>query len=124
MLDVHRGQMTWRQLRVLIQHLPPESSTMTALRNELTDEELAEQAENGEPERGRWSQLEQLTASVLDAVKRLEYVTVCSNVEHKRDRPEPPEPTARPGAKPRKPKPKITDAARERLFQLINGGAA
>ncbi|UQT54325.1 hypothetical protein M4V62_04080 [Streptomyces durmitorensis] len=116
--------MTWRQLRVLIQHLPPESSTMTALRNKLSGEELTEQAEKGEPEKGRWSQLEQLTASVLDAVRRLEYVTICANTEKKRDQPEPPTPTPRPGAKPRKPKPKITEQAAERLFELINGGAA
>jgi hypothetical protein len=116
--------MTWRQLRILIQHLPPESSTMTAMRNLLSDEELTEQAEKGEPEKGRWSQLEQLAASVLDAVRRLEYVTICANTEKKSDRPDQPEPTARPGAKPRKPKPKISGQAAERLFQLINGGAA
>ncbi len=97
---------------------------MTALRNQLSDDELAEQAEQGEPDKGRWSQLEQLTASVLDAIRRFEYVYICSHVEHKRDRPALPEPTPRPGAKPRKPKPKITDQAAERLFQLINGGAA
>lgn len=116
--------MTWRQLRVLIQHLPPESSTMTALRNKLSDEELAEHAEKGEPEKGRWSQMEQLTASLLDAVRRLEFVTICANTEKERDQPDPPEPTRRPGAKARKPKPKISDASAERLFQLINGGAA
>ncbi|MWA08729.1 hypothetical protein [Streptomyces sp. BA2] len=116
--------MTWRQLRVLIQHLPPESSTMTALRNLLTDEELAEQAEKGEPEKGRWSQLEQLTASVLDAIRRLEHVYICSHVEKKRDQPAAPEPTRRPGAKPLRPTPKISEQAAERLFQLINGGAA
>lgn len=97
---------------------------MTALRNELSDEELAEQAENGEPEKGRWSQQEQLTASVLDAVRRLEYVTICANTEHRRDRPAPPEPTARPGAKPRKPKPTMSEQAAETLFEFINGGAA
>lgn len=97
---------------------------MTALRNLLTDEELVEQAEKGEPEKGRWSQLEQLTASVLDAVRRLEYVTICANTEKKRDQPDPPEPTRRPGAKPPKPKPKLSKQATERLFQLINGGAA
>lgn len=116
--------MTWRQLRVLIQHLPSESSTMTALRNLLTDEELAEQAEKGEPEKGRWSQLEQLTASVLDAVRRFEHVYICSHVEHKRDQPEPPEPTRRPGAKSRKPKAAMSEQTAERLFQFINGGAA
>lgn len=116
--------MTWRQLRVLIQHLPPESSTMTAMRNALTDEQIAEQADKGEPEKGRWSQLEQLTASLLDAVRRVEYVLISTNVEKKRDRPKPPEPTPRPGAKAPKPKPVISQDAAERLFKLINGGAA
>lgn len=111
-------------MRVLIQRLPAESVTMTALRNLLSDEELAEQAEKGEPEKGRWSQLEQLTASVLDAVRRLEHVYICSHVEHKRDQPEPPEPTRRPGAKPRRPKAAMSDQAAERLFQFIRGGAA
>ena len=116
--------MSWRRLRIIVQHLPPESATMTALRNSLSDEELTEQAENGAPERGRWSQLEQLVASLLDAVRRLEYITICANTEKKSQRPELPEPTARPGAKARKPTPPISDAAAERLFQLINGGAA
>jgi hypothetical protein len=95
---------------------------MTALRNELDDDELAEQADKGEPEKGRWSQLEQLTAAVLDAVRRLEYITICANTESK-DRPEPPVPVRRPGAKPRRARPVLSEADNERLFQLINGGA-
>lgn len=114
--------MSWRRLRVLIQHLPPESHTMTALRNGLDDDELAEQAERGEPEKGRWSQLEQLTASVLDAVRRLEFITICANTETK-DRPEPPEPIRRPGAKARRVRAELSDADRDTLFRLINGGA-
>lgn len=116
--------MTWRQLRVLIQHLPPESATMTALRNAMPDEEIAEQADEGRPEEGRWSQLEQLVAVVADRVARVEYVLRCVNTEKKKDRPEPPEPIRRPGAKPPRPKAKLTDAGANTLFQLINGGAA
>ncbi|MGW7688812.1 hypothetical protein ACWGMA_07950 [Streptomyces asiaticus] len=116
--------MSWRRLRVLIQHLPPESATMTALRNAMSEEELAEQAESGEPERGRWSQTEQLLALVADRLARVEYVLICANSDSKAKRPQPPEPIARPGAKPRKPKPKLSDASAEALFQLINGGAA
>lgn len=115
--------MSWRRLRILIQHLPSESHTMTALRNQLTDEELAEQADRGEPEKGRWSQLEQLTASLVDATRRVEYVLICANSE-KSKWPKPPEPIARPGAKARKPKPAMSDAAAETLFRMINGGAA
>ncbi|MET9521527.1 hypothetical protein [Streptomyces coeruleorubidus] len=115
--------MSWRRLRVLIQHLPPESATWTALRNEMTPEQLAEQAAKGEPEKGRWSQLEQLVAANLDATKRVEWVLQCVNIEQKSKRPDPPEPTRRPGAKPRKAKAKLNENSANRLFQLIQGGA-
>ncbi|MEU1663549.1 hypothetical protein ABZ547_08035 [Streptomyces sparsogenes] len=124
LLDVHRGRLSWRRLRVLIQHLPPESATMTELRNSLSDEELAEQAEKGEPEKGRWSQVEQLLALVADRLARVEYVLICANTDSKSKRPQPPDPIARPGAKPKKPKPKLSESSAEVLFQLINGGAA
>ena len=115
--------MTWRQLRVLIQNLPGESATMTALRNSLSDEEVAEQADRGEPERGRWSQLELLLASLVDATRRVEHVLICANSE-KKHHPQPPEPLRRPGAKAKPPKPALSEGARETLFKLIKGGDA
>ena len=116
--------MSWRRLRVLIQHLPPESATWTALRNGLSDEEIAEQADKGEPEAGRWSQLEQLVAAVADRLARVEYVLICANTDSKAKRPDPPEPIRRPGAKPVRPKAKLTESSAQTLFKLINGGAA
>lgn len=110
--------MSWRRLRVLIQHLPPESATWTALRNSLTDEELAEQADKGEAEKGRWSQVEQLLAANLDASRRIEYVLICANTEKKSQRPDPPKPVPRPGAKPLRPKAQLSEASAEFLFQL------
>lgn len=97
---------------------------MTALRNAMSDEELAEQAEAGEPEKARWSQLEQLTALNADLLKQVIYVLICANTESKSKRPKPPEPIARPGAKPPKPKPKLSENSANILFDLINGGAA
>lgn len=97
---------------------------MTALRNAMSDDELAEQAEKGEPEKARWSQMEQLTASLVDAVRRLEYITTLANSDGKSRKPPPPVPVRRPGAKPIRPKAKLTDASAEVLFRLINGGAA
>ena len=114
--------MTWRQLRVLIQNLPGESATMTALRNALSDEELAEQADKGEPEKGRWSQTEQLLAAAVDALRRVEHVLICANTE-KKHHPEPPEPIRRPGAKAKAPKKALSDGQRDTLFRLINGGS-
>jgi hypothetical protein len=116
--------MSWRRLRVLIQHLPPESATWTALRNALSDEELAEQGDKGEPEKGRWSQQEQLIAALIDATRRVEYVLTCANTEKKSQRPDPPKPVPRPGAKPLRPKAKLSENSANVLFQLINGGAA
>ena len=97
---------------------------MTALRNALTDEEMAEQAEGGDPEKARFSQLEQLVALACDRLARVEYVLICANTDSKSKRPQPPDPIARPGAKPRKLKPKLNENSAEVLFQLINGGAA
>ncbi|WP_458089519.1 hypothetical protein [Streptomyces malaysiensis] len=109
---------------MLIQHLPPESATMTALRNAMSDKELAEQAEQGEPEKARWSQLEQLTALNADLLKQVIFVLICANTESKSKRPKPPEPIARPGAKPPKPKAQLSENSANVLFDLINGGAA
>ncbi|MFE0219484.1 hypothetical protein ACFW0U_01165 [Streptomyces albidoflavus] len=116
--------MTWRRLRVLIQHLPPESHTMTALRNSLTAEELAEQSEGGEPEKGRWSQADQLLALIADRVARLEYVTVLANTGKGSKKPTAPEPIRRPGAGAPPPRQQMTEGSAEVLFRLINGGAA
>lgn len=115
--------MTARRLRVLIQNLPAESATWTALRNALSEEELAAQAEKGEPEKGRWSQHELLLASTLDAIRRVEYVLTCANSD-KSKWPKAPEATRRPGAGPAKPKSKMSEAQANHLFTLINGGAA
>jgi hypothetical protein len=109
---------------VLIEHLPAESHTMTALRNELTPAQLAEQADKGEPEKGRWSQLEQLVAANYDAIRRLEWVLICVNTEKKSPRPDPPEPMRRPGAGPRKKTAQLTEKSASTLFELLQGGAA
>ncbi len=97
---------------------------MTALRNGLSQAELDAQADKGEPEKGRWSQLEQLVAANVDAIRRLEYVLICINTEKKSKRPDPPEPMRRPGAGPRKKTATLTTTSANRLFELLQGGAA
>ncbi|MEU0847739.1 hypothetical protein ABZ387_07190 [Streptomyces flaveolus] len=92
------------------------------MRNDMPAEELAKQAERGEPEKGRWSQLEQLVAVVADRVARLEWVLLCVNID-KTKRPDPPEPIRRPGAKPKRAKARLNENSADRLFQLIQGGA-
>lgn len=114
--------MSWRRLRVLIQHLPPESHTMTALRNATPAEELG-QADESEPEKAPWSKEQMLLASVYDRLARVEHVLICANTDKKKW-PTPPEPLRRPGVVPGKTKPALTESSADRLFQLINGGAA
>lgn len=97
---------------------------MTAIRNAMPDEELAEASEDSEPEKGRWSQSDQLLALVADRVARLEYITICANSDSKGRKPQAPEPVRRPGAQQKKPRPRLTESGAERLFQLINGGAS
>ncbi|MPY47165.1 hypothetical protein [Streptomyces acidicola] len=97
---------------------------MTALRNGMSAEELARQAETGEPERSRWSQLEQLMAVVADRVARVEWALWAVNIEKKSQRPDPPEPLRRPGAGPKRKRAELTENSAETLFQLLNGGAA
>jgi len=89
----------------------------------MSDEELAEQADKGEPEKGRWSQQELLLAAALDAIRRVEYVLICANTD-KGKRPRAPEPTRRPGAKALRPKQQMSDAQANHLFALLKGGAA
>jgi len=115
--------MTSRRLRVLLENLPPESATWTALRNAMSPEDLAEHAADSDPEQGRWSQVAHLLAATVDAVRRVEYVLILANSDSKARAPKPPEPLPRPGVNAPKAKPRISEAASERLFQLINGGA-
>lgn len=97
---------------------------MTAMRNALSDEEYAAQADKGEPEKGRWSQQEQLLAAVFDRLGAVHHVLVCANTDSKSKRPKAPEPMRRPGSRGVQPKQKISDEQADTIFRLINGGAA
>jgi hypothetical protein len=96
---------------------------MTAMRNALTDEEYAEQAEKGNPERGRWSQTEQLLAAVHDQLAQIQHVLIAVNTDSKAKRPRAPEPMRRPGARGAKPKQKINNEQAAQLWSMLNGGA-
>jgi hypothetical protein len=67
-------RLTWRRLGVLIEHLPPESATKTALRDELDDGTLSRLASAPRRGHGPWSHVELLLAAVHDSIERLIYV--------------------------------------------------
>lgn len=96
---------------------------MTAMRNALSDEEYAAQAENGQPEKGRWSQQEQLLASVYDRLGAVHHVLVCANTDSKSKRPKAPEPMRRPGSRAVK-RQTMSEQQASTLFHLLNPDAA
>ncbi len=98
LLDLWRGGLSYRRLWVLIQHLPPESATRTALRESLTAEELAAAAEQTTELYGRWSHLELLMGQLIDAIAMVQWTLVALKSKQP---PELPAPFPRPGVKRR-----------------------
>lgn len=97
--DVWTGDLTWRRLGVLVRHLPSESATKTALRNEAPDEDLQDAVEDVDREYGQWSQTDMLLAELIDVARWLQW----SKTEAAEKQQPPPGPFPRPGVA-RKPK--------------------
>jgi hypothetical protein len=91
------SRLTFRRLRVLIDHLPPESATKTALRDEMSVEDWeSATGKDGLAEWGSWSREGQLLAMIADRIAQLEWALLAVNSE-KGKAPKPPEPLPRPG---------------------------
>lgn len=117
----YRGEMSPRRLRILLSRLPPESHLMTAIRNSLPAEELEEHASDNKPEQGRWSHLEQMTATVVDVLHQLVYVTVLAHHSGKGPKPKLPPPMRRPGVGGDDSEAAaLTAEAAQVLFDLLN----
>ena len=95
------GALSWRRLKVIVDHLPPESATKTEIREALGEDALAElqEAVNGEVRHGPWSRLETLVAHVADCVNDLSYMTLSIAIGDKSKSPEPPARYPRPGVR-------------------------
>lgn len=102
---------------MLIEHLPPESATMTALRN-AHPESVTE--DGPDPAEGRWSQVEMLLADVVDELRNLRYVYTASQSEKNKNL-TPPDPIRRPGVQPKRKKNELSDAQYDWLYRHING---
>lgn len=101
---------------MLIRYLPPESATVTALRNTQPDG-----MRGGDPAEGRWSQAEMLQAATVDALQHLAWLYTCAHTPAKAPKPPKPDPIPRPGAKAAGKQRRLSDGAYERLFNHING---
>jgi hypothetical protein len=81
---------------VLIDHLPPESATITAVRGGLADEELEERGRAADPAKGRWSATDMLLAGITDELRTLQHLYVSAHVKAGQAGPAP-QPVPRPG---------------------------
>jgi hypothetical protein len=109
---LYDGSLSDRRAWVLIRGLPPESLTSTALREQMTDEEISSYAGDGY---GRWSQAEMLLARLIDEAAFNTYAVLAVNSSNSKSLPLP-KPFPRPGV-PR-PKPTVLDASPEALAYL------
>lgn len=111
--------MTWRRLRVLVEHLPPESATKTTARDTADPRELAAlPAPDGY---GPWSNTELRLADVYDALQWVVYA-----IYHAQGgKPRKPDPYPRPGVPDRRRRRRMSPAAAAYLARLrANRGAA
>ncbi|MEU2724079.1 hypothetical protein [Streptomyces smyrnaeus] len=85
LLELWRGQMSWRELRVFLRFLPPDSATARAVRKST-------------PEDDTWTLDRHLLATVADAVRENTYALVKLQGDPKKTRRlKPPKPIPRPG---------------------------
>ena len=67
------SHLTYRRLQVLIDHLPPESATKTAARDDLGEETLAKLAAREPDGYGPWSYTDMRLAAVIDKLSWVVY---------------------------------------------------
>lgn len=88
LLELYRGEMTWRELRVFLRYLPQDSATARAVNPD-----------------NAWTLDQHLQAMVADSVRELTHLTLLVHSDpKKRGRIKPPEPLPRPGMEPRRRK--------------------
>lgn len=113
MRDLWRGDLSYRRLWVLLDHLPMDSWTQTALRDAAIE---GMPAREQDPDKfGPWALLNYQVARLTDAVARVEYVTAAG----KFDKVKLPEPTPRPGVK-RQPVAQVDPKATEARVLYLN----
>lgn len=115
--------MTWRLLHDLIVGLPGESLTKTAMRDSLTDEELAELADRPRTGHGPWSDITMRLAAIEDVLRQQTAITVWLAGD-RRNRPRMPDPVPRPGVAAGRKRRQLTTADKAYLAHLrANRGA-
>lgn len=81
------SRLTWRRLRVLVDGLPPESLTKTAIRDGMSLQEWASRPD-GPQAWGPWSHEAHLLAGIRDGIASLTWVTQAQWAKQPGPRPE------------------------------------
>lgn len=90
------SRLTFRLLQNLIDHLPPESATKTAVRDSLSEHQLAELGQrSGSKGHGPWAHRDMLLARISDQLDWVIYAQYASQG----GKPEKPKPLPRPGVR-------------------------
>lgn len=117
LLELYRGEMSWRELRVFLRYLPRDSATARAVRNASPDEET-------------WNLDRQLLASAVDAIREGTYAAVKLHGDPKKTRRlKAPEPIPRPGVEQRQTSSRTIrfggrhGSGAAQLAQVFGGGA-
>ncbi len=106
---------------MLIEHLPPESATMTAIRNDQEKSGALDDLPEGKPEEAPWSKLEMLLATAIDELRALRHAyTVVHSPKGSSGKS--PEPVPRPGYKRRR-KSRLTQEQRKMLDPRLREAA-
>jgi hypothetical protein len=88
------SRLTFRRLLSLVEQLPPESRTKTAMRDDMDPFEIAAQVEEPRPGWGPWSHTDHLLAQIGERLDSLQVTLVRVMTEAK---PSDPPPLPRPG---------------------------
>lgn len=105
---------------MLIDHLPPESATMTAIRNEAEKDGTLDDLPDRDPAEGQWSKDQMLTATLIDEIRALRHAYTV--VHSGKNSPKAPEPVPRPGYKRRR-RSRLTPEQRMMLDPRLRGGS-
>ncbi|MGI5408735.1 hypothetical protein ACQEV9_18315 [Streptomyces chartreusis] len=96
LLELYRGEMSWRELKVFLRFLPWDSATARSVRKSTAEEDY-------------WTPDRQLAATLIDSLREQTYALIKLHGDPKKTkRIKPPEPIPRPGVE----KPKNTKVIR------------
>jgi hypothetical protein len=116
-LFLPRTEMTWRRFLILVEQLPPESATSTAIRNSIPEDELARRR-TGDPRKAQWSTIEGFLATLIDEVR---YGNWLYAQVHSKNKVKPPTPIPRPGVQSGRRRREMTAAELKELDPRLRG---